>query len=120
MTLLQAYLAHSTAQSDVALDLYAAAAHLASTPSADLADARANVDCYRAARLGRAGLLVGLGRAGEVGKDVRSLARDVWGGLGASVDGVAVGAKGKEENVGLRIAGGLLLGVLEDEILKSK
>lgn len=119
ITLLQAYLAHSTAQSAAALDLYRAAAHLALVSSAPAPHPGGpeRAELAKAARLGEAGLLVGLGRAGEVGKDVRALAKDVWGASGAASTG---GEARRDENVGLRIAGGLVLGVLQDEILRSK
>jgi hypothetical protein len=127
ITLLQAYLAHATGQSDSALDLYRAAAFLAASASPSPDDNKGAsasiVDLVKAARLGEAGLLIGLGRAADVGKEARALARDVWGG--PSTGGVAGTPGGgrsrsKEANVGLRIAGGLVLGVLEDEILRSK
>ena len=125
ITLLQAYLAHATGQSASALDLYRAAAFLGASPSSLLsrsATPKISVDLVKAARLGEAGLLIGLGRTAEVSKETRTLARDAWGGpmpVGVAVAGTPSG-RSKEANVGLRIAGGLVLGVLEDEILRSK
>lgn len=122
ITLLQAYLAHATGQSASALDLYRVAAFLAASAASSSGSSAlaSRNDLVKSARLGEAGLLIGLGRAAEVCKEARTLARDVWGGPTTTGVAAVTGGRSQEANVGLRIAGGLVLGVLEEEILRSK
>ncbi|CED83210.1 hypothetical protein [Phaffia rhodozyma] len=141
VTLLQAHLSHSTLQTDRALILYRVAHHTALQMCTTSASAR---DLALAAKLGEMGLMVGLGRLDEVRTECEKIAKKSWGnGLGETgayvvpAGSATVGQGGEPrseasskggkmrdvtgaENVVLKVSGGMLLALMEKEILKSK
>ena len=73
-----------------------------------------------AAKLGEMGLMIGLGRLGEVREECIKVAKQCWGNAGTVGAEVALGAGDGQEDVVLKIGGGLLTALMEGEILRSK
>lgn len=125
VTLLQAHLSHATGQTERALSLYRASHYLALQTCSISASSR---DLAVAAKLGEMGLMIGLGRMAEVRSECEKVAKGCWGnGTGwmndernASGNGTPKMEASGAENVVLKIAGGLLLALMEKEILRSK
>lgn len=77
-------------------------------------------DLAMAAKLGEMGLMIGLGRLGEVREECIKVAKACWGTAGEVGAEVALGSGIGQDDAVLRIGGGLLTALMETEILKSK